>query len=221
MRKLACAAAAFTFAVGILLPSPARAADDAVLTEGSLGGTAVPVGAVITSTLKTGTNATFYTTADGTTGVTCAASSFSGTVVTNPSAGGVATESVTAQTFSSCTSNIFGVTGVQSITVGNLPFDAAVDGTAGTITVASGAAGAIQATVKLRTLLGSTTCVYRVVGTGFSGVTSNSDNSIAFSGAEFAKFSGSVLCPSSSFFTATYAPAVDSSAPDSPAVFVQ
>lgn len=221
MRKLTCAAAALTFAVGILLPSPAKAADDAVLTEGAVGGPAVAVGAVISSGLKAGTAATFYTTATGTTGVTCKVSSFSGTVTANPPAGGVATESVTAQTFSSCTSNIFGVTAVQSITVGNLPFDAAVDGSTGAITIASGNAGTIQATVRLSTLLGTTTCVYQVVDKAFTGTTSNTDNSIAFSNAAFAKSSGPVLCPSSSFFTATYAPAVVSSSPDSPAVFVQ
>jgi len=212
-----------SLAAGILIASPAHAIDVNavnVLTNSSLGGANVAVGAVISSGLKTGTTAKFLTTATGTTGVTCTVSTFSGTVLTNPAAGGVATESLTAQSFSSCTSNIFGVTAVQSITVNNLPYNAAVNGTSKAITLTA-AGGLIQATVRLSTLLGTVTCVYRPSSGSLAGVTSNTDNSIAFTSQQFTRATGPAVCPGSSFFTARYAPAKNTSVVGSPNVFVQ
>src|SRR5690349_18474227 len=104
-RILAAVAALSAALVG----SPANAAADEVnvLTTGSAGGAAVTVGDVLTAGIKAGTTADFATTSGGTTGVKCAASSFTASVVDNPVAPGVATESTTAQTFGSCTANIF------------------------------------------------------------------------------------------------------------------
>lgn len=222
MRKIYNAAAVLlTVGVAVLVASPAHADGPAVLTTGSVGGANVAVGDVISSGLLSGTTAKFLTTSGGSTGVTCAVSAFTGSVLTNPDAGGVATESLTAQTFSSCTSNISGVTGVQSITVNNLPYSASVDGTSKAITVTSSSTTPIQATVRLSTVLGTVTCVYRAVNNTFSGVTSNTDNSLAFTSQQFSKSSGSLLCPGSSFFTASYAPATDTSVAGSPLVFVQ
>lgn len=191
---------------------PASAATADVLTYGSLAGTNVAVGDVITSSLASGTTANFYSSSTGTSGVTCSTSSFTGTVLTNPAASGTATESVTDQEFSDCSSNVLGVLGVTSVTVENLPFSAAVDDTADTITITGTDAAPIETTVVLSTLLGSATCVYEADGDTVTGAVSNTDNSITFTNQQFDLESGSSLCFANGFFTATYAPVEDSTA---------
>jgi len=221
MRKIASTAAIlFTVAVGIFVAAPAHAAAAAVLTTGSVGGPNVAVGDVVSSSLKSGTTAKFFTTATGTTGVQCSTSQFTGTILTNPDAGGVATENLTAQTFSNCTSNIFGVNAVRSITVNNLPYNATLNGTSKALTL-TGASGAIQATVVLGTLFGNVTCAYQAVGNTLAGSANNTDNSLNFANQQLSKSTGPVVCPGSSFFTANYAPARDTTAAGSPLVFVQ
>lgn len=186
-------------------------ADGAVLTTGSAGGTAVAVGDVLTAPLAGGTSATLHSSATGTSGVTCTSSTFTATVTDNPAAPGTATESVAAQTFDSgsCTSNVLGVTGVTSITVDNLPYTTSV-ASDGTLTVTPASGSTIQTTVKLKTLLGSITCVYQAAG--LTGKADNTDNSIAFTNQQFTKSSGSLLCFASGFFTAKYAPVTDAGA---------
>jgi hypothetical protein len=190
---------------------PASAADTPVLTTGSTGGTAVAVGDVLTAPLATGTSATLYSSATGTSGVTCTSSTFTATVTDNPTAPGTATESVSGQTFdsSSCTSNVLGVTGVTSITVDNLPYTTTV-ASGGTLTVTPASGSTIQTTVKLKTLLGSITCVYQA--SSLSGTASNTDASINFTSQAFTKTSGSSLCFSAGYFTAKYAPVADGGA---------
>ncbi|WP_458246210.1 Tat pathway signal sequence domain protein [Streptomyces sp. MAI_2237] len=191
--------------------APASAADTAVLTTGSAGGAAVAVGDTLTAPLASGTNATLYSSATGTSGVSCASSTFSATVADNPAAPGTATESVSGQTFdsSSCTSNVLGVTGVSSITVDNLPYTTTV-ASDGTLTVTPASGSTIQTTVKLKTLLGSITCVYQAPS--LTGTAANADNSINFTNQQFTKVSGSSLCFSSGYFTAKYAPVTDNGA---------
>lgn len=190
---------------------PASADGTPVLTTGSTGGTPVAVGDVLTAPLASGTTATLYSSATGTSGVKCTSSQFTATVKDNPAAPGTATESVSAQTFdsSSCTSNVLGVTGVSSITVDNLPYTTTV-ASDGTLTVTPASGSTIQTTVKLKTLLGSITCVYQAPS--LTGKADNSDNSINFTNQQFTKSSGSSLCFSSGFFTAKYAPVTDSGA---------
>lgn len=190
---------------------PASAADTAVLTTGSAGGTAVAVGDVLTAPLASGTNATLYSSATGTSGVVCSSSTFTASVTDNPAAPGTATESVSGQSFdsSSCTSNVVGVTGVSSITVDNLPYTTTVTSD-GALTVTPASGSTIQTTVKLRTLLGSITCVYQAPS--LTGTASNDDSSIAFTDQEFTKVSGSSLCFSSGFFSAKYGPVTDNGA---------
>ncbi|WP_235459328.1 Tat pathway signal sequence domain protein, partial [Streptomyces olivochromogenes] len=187
-------------------------ADGAVLTTGGTGGTAVAVGDVLTAPLASGTSATLYSSATGTSGVTCTSSQFTATVTDNPAAPGTATESVSAQTFDSsrCTSNVLGVTGVTSITVDNLPYTTTV-ASDGTLTVSPASGSTIQTTVKLRTLLGSITCVYQAAS--LTGKADNADNSISFTNQQFTKSSGSSLCFASGYFTAKYAPVTDAGAP--------
>ncbi|MEU6253646.1 Tat pathway signal sequence domain protein [Streptomyces sp. NPDC047043] len=198
-------------ALSIPAAVPASAADTAVLTTGSAGGTAVAVGDVLSAPLASGTSATLYSSATGTSGVKCTSSTFTATVTDNPAAPGTATESVSAQTFdsSSCTSNVVGVLGVSSITVDNLPYTTSV-ASDGTITVTPASGSTIQTTVKLTTLLGSISCVYQA--SSLTGTASNDDNSINFTNQAFTKSSGSSLCFSSGYFTAKYAPVTDNGA---------
>ncbi|SCL71681.1 Tat pathway signal sequence domain protein [Micromonospora chersina] len=193
--------------------APSTSLASSVLTYGSVGGSAVTAGDVVKASLASGTSATFYSSTTGTTGVRCAASTFSATVLTNPAAPGTATESLTAQSFTSCTSNVFGTTGVQSVTVNNLPYATSVT-SAGVVTIS----GSIQSTVVLNTLLGPTTCVYRTASLTGSAV--NSTNSITFTNQVLTKSSGPSTCFTTAYFSARYSPVLDTSKTGSPAVYV-
>jgi hypothetical protein len=193
------AAAAIAFAM--LMAGTASAAV-AVLTYGSTGGPAVAVGDVLTANLVSGTNATFYSSPTGTTGVKCASSSFGATVTSNP-ATGLATETLDSQSFGSCTSNVSGVTGVKSITVTCLPYNVSADGT---VTITPRAGCPIGTTVVLNTLLGTITCTYVLHGSSLNGVTNNADNSIMFTNQQFDKVTGPSLCFTNAYFSAKYGP---------------
>ncbi|KOV69274.1 hypothetical protein [Streptomyces sp. MMG1121] len=205
---LALAGTATALALAVATPA---SADSAVLTTGSAGGTAAAVGDTLTAPLASGTTATLYSSATGTSGVSCTSSQFTASVTANPSAPGTATESVSGHTFDagSCTSNVTGVTGVSSITVDNLPYTAAV-ASDGSLTVSPASGSTIQTTVKLKTLLGSITCVYQAPS--LAGKTDNADSSISFTNQHFTKSSGSSLCFASGYFTAKYAPVTDGGA---------
>ncbi|MFC3574667.1 Tat pathway signal sequence domain protein [Streptomyces yaanensis] len=209
------AAAGAAAALALVAASPASA-DGAVLTA---NGDAVAVGDVLNASLASGTAATLYSSSTGTSGISCTSSTFTATVTDNPAAPGTATESLTGHTFnsSSCTSNVVGVLGVTSIVVDNLPYTTTVTSD-GTVTVTPAAGSTIQTTVKLRTLLGTLTCVYRAAS--LSGTASNTDNSIAFTNQQFTKYSGSSLCFSNGYFTAKYAPVTDTSKDGNPVVTV-
>jgi len=218
MRKRTLVVAALS-AVALLVPTSiaaAAAADaGAVLTYGAVAGTDVPVGDTLTANLAEGTAVTFTSAPDSTSGVTCTTSSFTATVTANPVAPGVAEESLSGQTFSDCTANVFGILSVDGVTVDNLPYTVALDDTAGTAVVTG---TPIQTTVVLSTLLGQITCQYQAdsitatVTVGTTGIT--------FANQAFAKTSGPGLCFANGYFSAQYAPVVDSSQADSPAVFV-
>ncbi|MFF7971002.1 Tat pathway signal sequence domain protein [Streptomyces sp. NPDC007905] len=190
---------------------PASADGTAVLTTGSTGGTAAAVGDTLSAPLASGTSATLYSSATGTSGVTCTSSQFAAAVTGNPTAPGTATESVTGHTFDSgsCASNVAGVLGVSGITVDHLPYTATV-ASDGTLTVSPADGSTIQTTVKLRTLLGTITCVYQAPS--LTGKADNSDSSITFTNQQFTKTSGSSLCFASGYFTAKYAPVTDAGA---------
>ncbi|MEU7417703.1 Tat pathway signal sequence domain protein [Streptomyces antibioticus] len=188
-------------AVALTLPAitPAAAAG-AVLT---IAGGDVAVGDVLNASLATGTNATLYSSATGTSGVSCASSEFAATVTDNPEAPGTATESLTAHSFGNCSANVVGVLGVTSITVNNLPYTASASSD-GTLTVTPASGSTIQTTVVLRTLLGSINCVYQA--SSLTGTSDNTDSSITFTAQQFTKSSGSSLCFANGYFTAKYAP---------------
>ncbi len=218
--SLAAVAAVATLGIAGAVPamaSPVHPDAATVLTTGSAGGTAVAAGDILMAPLEAGTNATFFSSATGTSGVTCAVSKFTDQVLTNPTAPGTATESLTGQTFSSCTSNVTGVTGVQSITVNNLPYNTTVSDSTGDPVVVSAASATIQTTVVLNTLLGTTTCVY--TGGPLNGNASNAANTISFANQHFTKSTGSSLCFADAFFTAAYGPVTDTTQGGAP-VFV-
>ncbi|MGW2251139.1 Tat pathway signal sequence domain protein [Kitasatospora sp. NPDC001660] len=218
-RTLGTAAlAALAFAATAVAPAQADAT--AVLTTGSLGGPAAAVGDVLNASLAPGTTANFYDSATSTNGISCTSSSFSSTVTANPAAPGNAVESLNTQTFDGCSSSVLGVTGVQSISVDNLAYTNTVgDGAGSPVTLAPGAAGPMQTTVVLNTILGSVTCVYQQA-TSISGTTSNSDTSISFAAQPFNLSSGSGLCFQTGYFTASYGPVTDTSVAGSPAIYV-
>ncbi|BBC32086.1 Tat pathway signal sequence domain protein [Streptomyces graminofaciens] len=199
------ALAGTTAALLVSAVSPASAADT-VLTTGGLAGDAVVQGDVLSASLASGTAATFRSSATGTSGVSCAASTFVASVEDNPAAPGTATESVTAHTFGNCTSNVVGVLGVTGVTVNNLPYTTTVT-SEGVVTVTPAADSVLQTTVVLRTLLGTINCVYQA--SSISGTASNTDNSINFTNQAFTKTSGSSLCFATGYFTAKYAPVAD------------
>ncbi|WP_062648726.1 hypothetical protein [Streptomyces maremycinicus] len=192
-------------ALSLTAVTPASAAG-AVLTTANGD---VAVGDVLNASLASGTSATLYSSATGTSGVSCATSGFSATVTDNPTAPGTATESLTAHTFGNCTANVVGVLGVTSITVNNLSYNTSVASN-GTVTVTPPSGSTIQTTVVLRTLLGSINCVYQAPS--LTGTANNADNSITFTGQQFTKSSGSSLCFANGFFTAKYAPVTDAGA---------
>jgi hypothetical protein len=208
MRTRTLLTLAGTVAALTLSAVPASAADVTVLTTGSTGGTAVAVGDVLTAPLASGTAATLYSSATGTSGISCTNSQFTATVTDNPAAPGTATESLSGHTFdsSSCTSNVVGVLGVSSITVDDLPYTTTV-ASDGTVTVTPAEGSTIQTTVRLSTLLGTITCVYQAPS--LIGTAGNDDNSINFDDQQFTKSSGSSLCFANGFFTAKYAPVTD------------
>ncbi|MER7586619.1 Tat pathway signal sequence domain protein [Micromonospora sp. NPDC127501] len=206
---------ALALLTGLVAAPPASADPSAalagnVLTYPTAGGTAVAVNDVIQASLKTGTNATFYNSTSGTTGIKCAASSFSAKVLTNPTAPGTATESLTAQSFGTCTTNVFGTTGVQSIALNNLPYATSVT-SAGVVKISGTTAAPVQSTVVLNSLLGAITCVYRTSTNSLTGTAANATNSITFTNQPFTKFSGPSLCFGTAYFSATYSPVRDSS----------
>ncbi|MFJ6619348.1 Tat pathway signal sequence domain protein [Kitasatospora sp. NPDC091335] len=216
----ACATAALALAAVPASASPESLAAGPVLTTGSAGGAAVAAGDALAAPLTAGTSATFYSTATSTTGVTCATSKLSATVLDNPAAPGTATESLTGLTFGSCTANVTGVTSVRSLTVGHLPYGVTVSDAPGLpVTLSGGSAGAIQATAVLDSWFGTLTCTYELSG-AFTGSADNAAHSLAFRNEHFAKSGGSTLCPADGYFSATYGPVADTSRPGSPAVFV-
>ena len=209
MRKNRILAAAAGAALATLLTAtPALAADNTVLTSGSADGAAVASGATIASSLASGTQAVFATAPGGSNGMKCNTSGISSVVGDNPAAPGSATAGSTLS-LSNCTvSGVFGVLGVNSVTVNNQPYATAI-GSDGTVTVTGTDAAPIQATLNLRTLLGSVTCVFQADGNAITGTADNTDNSISFSEQRFNRTSGPSACVANGYFTAKYAPVAD------------
>ncbi|HJD83032.1 Tat pathway signal sequence domain protein [Kitasatospora aureofaciens] len=218
-RTLAAASLAAIALTGAAV-APAQASGAAVLTQGSASGPAIAVGDTLVANLAAGTAATFTNGPGSTSGVSCASSSFSATVTSNPAAPGSATEQLNSQSFGSCTSNVFGVRSVKSVTATSLPYSNTVTSGSGTNVSLNGTgAGPVGITVVLNTLLGTVNCVYQSPG-GIVGSTSNTGNSISFSNQPANLVSGPGLCFSTGYFSATYGPVTDTSAAGNPVLYV-
>jgi hypothetical protein len=206
-RLLAAAAGGAALAC-LFTAQPALADDNNVLTSGSVAGTAVAAGATISSSLVSGTNAAFATTAGGTSGMFCTTSAISSVVGDNPAAPGSATAGSTLSLSGCSVTGIFGVLGVNSVTINNQPYATAINSD-GSVTVSGTETAPIRATLNLRTLLGSVNCVFSATGNAITGAADNTDNSISFTGQQFDRTSGSSLCSATVYFTAKYAPVSD------------
>ncbi|MEU3499004.1 Tat pathway signal sequence domain protein [Kitasatospora cineracea] len=207
-NRLAAGLAALTAAGALLvLPAvPASAAGTPVLTIAGTG-TAVGVGDTLAANLVSGTYATMYNPGT-TTGVKCSGSTIGGSVAANPLATGSATASgpVGTLTFSGCTSNVVGVTGVNSLTMNNLPYTLSISDSAGFPVSLS---GSIQAAVSLKTLAGNALCTYSSTGGALNGNATNTPPQINMANQAFTKLTGPSICFASISFSASYGPVTD------------
>jgi hypothetical protein len=213
MRRFILTAIGVAAAIVVMTPLAASAATTDVLTVSKVGGTNVAVGATLKASLKSGTDATFFSPGT-TTGITCTKSGFTEKVTKNPAKSGTADVSITAQTFSGCTANVTGVDSVKSVKADKLPYKGTVSDAKGfPVTVA-----APSATVDLNTEVGAISCTYSA--TKLKGAASNTGQTIAFKNQKLTFKSGSSLCPASGDFSATYGPVKDTSVSGSPHVYV-
>ncbi|MGW2374941.1 MULTISPECIES: Tat pathway signal sequence domain protein [Kitasatospora] len=217
-RTLAAASLAAIALTGAAV-APAQADAAAVMTQGSASGPAIAVGDTLVANLASGTAATFTDGPGSTNGVSCANSSFSATVTSNPAAPGSATEQLNSQSFDSCTSSVMGVMSVQSVTATSLPYTNTVTSGSGNVSLNGTSAGPVGITVVLNTLLGTINCVYQSPN-GITGTTSNSNSSISFTDQPATLVDGPGLCFSTGYFSATYGPVTDSSAAGNPVLYV-
>jgi len=218
MRKVVLLATAAVTAVLAVLPmTTASAATVDVLTISKVGGTNVAVGAILKANLKTGTKATFFS--PGTRmGVSCKQATVTDKVTANPAKPGTAGESLTAQTFTKCTTNIAGATGVKSVKVLSLPYTTALSDAAGFPITVTKPGGALKTTIVVNSTLGAITCTYK--DAKLSGSASNTGSVNAFTNQVFKLSSGSAACLAKGSFSATFGPLQDTSVTGNPAVFV-
>jgi hypothetical protein len=211
-RYLIIPAAALAALFVAMSAIPAWAATTDVLTTGKTGGTNVKVGATLKASLKSGTTANFIESGTKSTGVKCKKSAFSAKVTSNPKKPGTAKESLTSQSFSSCTSNVTDVKSIKSVKLSDLPNNVSVSDKSGfPVTVSeTSKSKPLKVTVVLGSVLGTVTCVY--TAKSVSGHGSNTGNVITFSSQKFGKSSGPSVCFKSGLFSATYGPIKDSSA---------
>jgi hypothetical protein len=212
-KRIFLTMATATAMLAVLPLAAASAATPHVLTTGKVGGPAVAVGAIVKAPLKIGTKATFFSPGT-TTGVACTKASVTDKVTKNPLKPGTAVESLTAQTFSSCTTNIPGASSVKSVTVLNLPYSTTIsDATGFPITVSKA-----STKLSLNTILGVVTCTYSLAVV--HGKASNLGSVNIFKNQVFALTSGPSACPAKGSFSATFGPLKDTSVTGSPNVFV-
>ncbi|HSR23435.1 MAG TPA: hypothetical protein VLW53_07780 [Candidatus Eisenbacteria bacterium] len=199
-----------------ILPLSAFAAA-AVLTVSSTSGPAVANGDTLTGTLSG--NATFTNKANSSQFVTCTSSTIAAIGGDNPVPQGIAKETVTGQTFGSCTiTGVPGATGVNSVNTNattGCPWNASIDDhtSPATVTISPSTVGgcptSIQATVNVQTIFGPINCVYQPHG-GTIPATAKlaSSEGIRFTNAQWDKVSGPGTCFTNALFSALY-PFVD------------
>jgi hypothetical protein len=218
---LATAAASVAVLAAPLAASATSTTGGHVLTVGKAGGNAVKTGAVLKASLAKGTAAVFSMgSGSAQEKLTCKSATFTAKVTANPARPGKATESLTAQTISKCSTNVMGLT-VKKAGASNLPYKVTVSDAKGhPVTVAG-----TKKTKPVKLFATASfdghafTCTYKA--TSLKATSSNKGNSIAFSKQKFTKLpSSNGLCPASALFSATFGPVKDTSVKGNPAVFV-
>jgi hypothetical protein len=202
-------------AAALLMAAPLTAANAQTANVLSLGkgGSAISVGSVVISSLEPGTEATFYV-PGSTTGVACRTATTYSRVKANPAAPGTAVESLFAQDFRHCSTNIPGVK-IQSIAITGLPYAVTVSDAAGDPVVISNA----STTTTFSTPAGAIPCSY--TDPSVDGNASNIGAKITFTNQEFALTpTSSGACPPAADFSATFGPQKDKSVYTDPHVFV-
>lgn len=204
-----------TALIAIVPATSASAASAHVLTTGKVGGPAVKPHAVLKAGLAKGSAAVFVTSLGK---LTCAKSTVTAKVISNPAAHGTARESLTAQTFGKCTINVSGAT-VGKMTISDLPYAITMSDAKGDPVKVSGHSKSAPMLVTLTvTDVITVSCSYKA--TAISGREVNKGNETVFVKQSFKLSSGSSFCPKSATFSAVYAPLRDTSVKGSPAVFV-
>ncbi|MFF0298419.1 Tat pathway signal sequence domain protein [Kitasatospora sp. NPDC004614] len=203
-NRLFAAALAATTA---LIALPAGSADAAPKTAARhTNSPAVTAGTPLSADLVSGSVATLYWPGT-TTGFRCTVSHLSSTVAADPNAPGVLSGPVNVLTFSGCTSNVVGVTGVNSLTMDYLPYTLAFYNAPGNpVALYPNSAGIIQTTIVFKTLAGTATCVLRA--NSLNGNHTGNPSRIDLVQQPFTKYSGPSICSSSLELTAAYGPIV-------------
>ncbi len=223
MRKylyLATAVASAAVLAAPLAASATTASGGHVLTIGKAGGNAVKAKAVLKASLAKGTTALFTMGSGGNQQkLTCKSASFTAKVTSNPKKPGKATESLTAQTISKCTTSVAHVK-IMKVGAKNLPYNVTVsDGKKHPVAVNSTKKSKPVELFATAAADGFTvTCTYKAAA--LKGTSANKGNSITVTKQKFALVSGGSFCPASALFSATYGPVKDTSVKGSPAVFV-
>lgn len=175
-----------------------------VLTTGSVGGTNVAVGDLLSSGVVGGPN--------------CTSASAQATVQFNPAVSGTATLQLTSLTFNNCTIDMGPGVGTlaAAVAVNNLPYSMSIgDGSGDPATL-----GVVSLTISVNG--GTSSCPY-VSPASLTGSYGNGTAAITFSGS-LALTGGTgplaANCPSSPLNVPTFTPVADSSQSGSPAVFV-
>lgn len=216
-RLLLALAAATALLAAFPMASASAATTHDVLTIDKVGGPNVAVGAILKGSLKAGTKATFF--APGTTiGITCSVVKITSKVTKNPAKPGTASEPLLSQSFSKCTTNIPGTTGVRSITVLGLPYTVTASDSKGFPLTVTKPHGVLKTAVIINTVLGPVTCTYSAVK--IVGHASNAGSLNAYKNQVFTKSAGPAACLASGSFSATFGPVVDSSVKGSPHIFI-
>jgi hypothetical protein len=214
---LGMAAASVAILAAPVAAGASTATSHSVLTIGKVGGTAVKTKAVLKASLAKGTSAVFETSLFS---LKCKSVNFSAKVTKNPKAKGTADESLTTQSIGKCTVNFAGLT-IKSVKVDNLPYDVTVSDSKGDPVTVTGTKKSkpVETTVNVSYGGSPFSCEYSIKA--LKGTASNKGNSITFTKQKFGVVKGSnALCPSTSSFTAQFAPITDSSVKKSPAVFL-
>ena len=182
-----------------------------VLTINRVGGANVRVGAILKANLHSGSTVVFASSSGK---VVCKASLFAVKVTKNPAKPGTAVASLTAQTFSKCTTTFSGARGVKSVKLNHLPYKTTISDSTGFPVTVTGP----STTITLNTTVGTLRCTYKAKAA--KGAASNTAQTITFTKQPFSLSSGPSACPRKGSFSASYGPVRDTSVMTSPHVFV-